>query len=149
MSTALFPYITDTVPFTSIVLHGSMDLFTEDINNASNPEENVLRMIEWGVYPSFFITMEDSTKLLYSDAEWVLASRYADWRDEIISVYGKVNDALHSVVGQDIVYHGALADGVMITSYANGVSVYVNYNSHGFTGDGITIAPMGYEVRYP
>ncbi|GHT94337.1 hypothetical protein FACS1894141_0800 [Spirochaetia bacterium] len=149
MSTALYPYITDTVPFTSLVLHGSMDLFTGDINNASNPEENLLRMIEWGVYPSFFITMEDSTKLLYSDAEWVLASRYDDWRDEIIGVYGKVNAALRSVVGQDIVYHGALADGVMITRYANGVSVYVNYNSQGFTGDGITIAPMGYEVRYP
>jgi hypothetical protein len=149
MSAALYPYITDTIPFTSIVLRGSMDLFTENLNNTANPEENLLRMIEWGVYPAYRITGEDANKLLYSDVSRMQASKYGDWREEIITVYHAVNAALKPVKGAAIADHAALAEGIMKTSYENGAAVYVNYTQAAWEGEGVLIPARGYKVRLP
>jgi hypothetical protein len=149
MRTALFPYITDTIPFTPLVLRGALDLFTQNLNNAANPEETLLRMIEWGVYPAYFITEEDANKLLYSDMGGFQSSRYLDWRGEIAGVYAAVNAALQPVLGLEMVNHEVLAAGVMKTSYENGAAVYVNYNSHAWEGAGLRLPPRRYEVRLP
>jgi hypothetical protein len=148
MSAALYPYITDTIPFTSLVLRGSLDLFTENLNNTANLDESLLRMIERGIYPSYLITLDDPNKLLYSDIS-LWSSKYGDWRDEILSVYKKVNAAIGPVRGAAIINHKALASGVMKTSYENGVAVYVNYNSLPWEGDGVKVPAQGYEVRRP
>jgi hypothetical protein len=115
MRTALFPYITDTIPFTALVLRGFVDLFTENLNNTANPQETLLRMIEWGVYPAYLITEEDADKLLYSDMQDFQSSKYTNWRAEILEVYAQVNKALKPVIGAPIGDHEALAEGVMKT----------------------------------
>jgi hypothetical protein len=45
-----------------------------------------------------------------------------------------------------MVGHENLMPGVARTDYANGISIYVNYNRQPVTVDGITIDARGYSV---
>jgi hypothetical protein len=146
MSATLYPYITDTVPFTSIVYSGRLNLFTDGLNNSGNPDEVLLKMIEWNVYPSFIVTKEPSSLLMYSDMYNVVSSQYDMWKDEIIETYRKVASALDNVIGATIESHETLAPGVVLVRYSNNVSIAVNYSSVPYHGKGIYIDAMDSEV---
>ena len=56
-------YESDTVPFLQIVLNGSADLFSAPVNTRGCSTDRLLRMVEYGVYPSFVVTSAESTEL--------------------------------------------------------------------------------------
>ncbi len=146
MRTTLYPYISDTVPFTSLLLHGTMDLVTEAYNDASDPDEMLLRMIEWGVSPHFNLTMKDTSLLLYTNYSWLVSSQYANWRDTIIDVYGKVNDALGGLNGQAMINHQVLVPGGVLTTYETGTRILINYTQNDYTYQQVTVSARSYEV---
>ena len=146
METSLFPYITDSVPFTAIVYHGSMDLFSQTLNTLGDSDVRKLKMVEWGVYPSFDLTYEDPDKLLYSGNWYLVSSRYSDWKDEILETYSFVEGALKYVTGETITDHRVLATGVVEVTYSNQVSIVVNYTDHAYENGSLHVAPGSYEV---
>ena len=149
MKASLFPYVTDTIPFTSLVLRGKAELFASNLNDASGTEEYLLRIIEWGLYPSCLITREYPKTLLYSDTNSILSSRYDVWKEDLLRVYAAANEALGAVEGRAINNHEVLDTGVMKTTYDNGVEVFVNYNQRPWAGDGITLPARGSVTRRP
>ena len=149
METSLFPYITDSVPFTSIVYHGSIDLFSQTLNTIGDPEVRKLKMVEWGIYPAFDLTYEDPDKLLYSDTWYLVSSQYSDWKNEILKTYSFVEGALKHVMGETITGHRVLEAGVVKVTYSNQVSIVVNYTEDIYTDGGLSIAPGSYEVIQP
>jgi len=146
METSLFPYITDSIPFTAIVYHGSMDLFSQTLNTLGDSDVRKLKMVEWGIYPSFDLTYEDPDKLLYSGNWYLVSSRYSDWKDEILETYAFVEGALKNVIGETITDHKVLATGVVEVTYSNQISIVVNYTDHAYTNGDLRIAPGSYEV---
>ncbi|MCL2126813.1 MAG: DUF5696 domain-containing protein [Treponema sp.] len=146
---SLFPYVTDTVPFASIVLRGPVDLFAFNLNDASSTEEYLLRVIEWGLYPSCLLTWEYPRELLYSDTFSIISSKYDVWKEDLLRVYNAANEALSAVKGSSIENHKVLETGVMKTTYDNGVEVYVNYNRRPWIGEGVTLPARGSFTRRP
>jgi|GEM_PF-2231257 len=146
MSASLYSYVTDSIPFTAIVLRGSMELFGNSLNNAPNPAEMSLRMTEWGVYPAFEITEAESSRMLYSNIWWLVSTQYTNWRQEITTTYAAANGSLKHVTGENITNHTAVAPGVMRTTYANGVQIYINYTPNVYRDGTVTVQPMGSEV---
>ena len=135
-----------SVPFLSIVLKGVMPVYSEYVNFEANKQEFFLKIVETGSYPSFYITKESSSELLYTNSSDVYSSEYAVYR-EIILEYARSLKALNEKVsGAFIVGHEIMENGVTVVTYDNGVKIYVNYSLADQTVDGITIGAMSYEV---
>lgn len=139
---------TDSVPFLQIVLKGSIDYYAPYANLGAYNQSNILRMIEYGAYPSFVLMAEENEKLMDTPLADYFSMHYEDWEEVLKEVYQEVNNALRYVEGSSMTGHRALARGIMETSYENGVRVYVNYTDDDYiTEHGITIPRGSYTVE--
>lgn len=138
-----FFYETDTVPFVPMVLHGVMDYFAPYANLNADPELDLLRMIEYGAYPSFIATKEPSWKLQNTPSSELFSTAYADWAPEIKRQYKLLNEALAPVRGKLMTGHEAVKHGVVKVSYEGGTDVWVNYTSTDYSRGGLTVPARG------
>ncbi|HET7615450.1 MAG TPA: DUF5696 domain-containing protein [Bacillales bacterium] len=146
MSSSHYMYETDTVPFLQIVYHGFVDYFADFSNFHANPHEKLLRMIEYGAYPSFYLTKEPSWKLQDTPSSRLFTSQYDNWKDEILLEYRKANQALRHVQNAMIEDRSVPAWGVVKVTYSNGYSVVVNYTGEEVKVNGETIKANGFKV---
>ncbi len=144
--TSSFIFEDESVPFLSLVLKGVIPVYSEYVNFEANKQEFFLKMVETGMYPSFYITKESSSDLIYTNSSDIYSSEYSSYRDTI-QEYDKALKELNSkLAGATINAHNILENGVTVTGYDNGVKVYVNYSSEAANVDGISVSPMSYEV---
>jgi len=95
--------------------------------------------VDYGIYPSYFLTYEATANMLNTRSAWIYTSSYAQWGDQIRRTYQWMNALLAPVRGQEIVARQKLDDGVFATTYANGRQIIVNYNDKPFVRSGITV----------
>ncbi len=122
-------YTTEVVPFLEIVFAGYIPMYAPVLNFSSDLEEDLLRQVDFGVYPSYFLSQEVTAKILNTESNWIYSSSYDQWGDEVKSTYQWLNALLAPVKGQAVVARERLAEGVSATTYANGYQIIVNYNS--------------------
>lgn len=146
MSTSNYSLISDNVPFLQIVLNGYMDLFIPELNFTAGSEDILLQMIDYGVYPSYYLTEEDSVKLINTNSNWLYTSKFEVWKDEINKQYNFINSALKNVKGQTIEERNILADGVVEVVYSNNVKIIINYNDSDYDMDGTIIKTKDFKV---
>lgn len=143
-----------SVPFVGMVLHGSKQYAGAPINMEGDVSEALLKAIENGADPYFILSYQNIT-LLKNDkdlSEYYSVS-YEIWRDQLIEVYHKLNDALASLQSSWIVGHSFL-DGkrvptateletlspddsrfdvalgsIVSVTYEDGTTFILNYNS--------------------
>lgn len=145
-----YAYVTDSIPFVELVLAGSAELFSSYVNYVSDYGLFALRLIEYGVEPSFLLTMAPTTDLRYTNSQFIYTSEYALWKDVIVEMGTKVSSALDSVAGAKMVSHRYVASGVSETVWDNGVSVYVNYNETSFAlSPDLSVPENGFRVVMP
>lgn len=149
ISSSMYVYTSDEVPFLTSVLKGSMKIYSEYVNFEANQTEFFLKLIETGVYPSYLLTFESPTVLQYTNSSWNYSSDYKQYM-EVISEF---NDALKAVnektSGAYIVNHEKNYDGetdLTKVTYSNGVVVYVNFSEDTVSADGTTIDGLSYKV---
>lgn len=126
-------FTTETVPFLPILLSGHIPYFGEALNFSSNLSEDLLRHVEYGVYPSYFLTQESTSNLLNTRSSWIYTSSYAQWGSQVQRSYAWMNALLAPVRGQPIIAHQKLTQDVSLTTYANGRQILVNYGDQPFT----------------
>ena len=146
LASSQYLFETDTVPFLQIVLSGSMELFGTPLNTGTYSSERLLRMVEYGISPSFTVTECPSEDLYKTTQEDYFSTNFDDWESFIREAYATVEEALQPVRGQAMVSHRALSDGFIQVTYENGVKVYVNYTGESMTDGGVTVEPFGYRV---
>lgn len=146
MRSTQFMYSTDTVPFLQIVLHGYVEYYAPHANFNANPREDMLRMIEYGAYPSFYLTHEPSWKLKETPSISLFTSKFDDWKDRIAETYELANRALASVQDAEIVDRTVPEYGVVEVKYSNGVTILVNYTSKDVTYGGLTAKAQDFAV---
>ena len=144
--TSSYMYEDESVPFMSIVLKGILPVYSEYVNFEANKQEFFLKMVETGTCPSFYITKESSSDLVYTNSNDIYSSQYEVFRDTMIS-YGKELSAVWGKVeGALIVGHEIRDNSVTVVTYDNGVKIYVNYGSQAADADGYVIDGMSYKV---
>ena len=136
---------TDTVPFLQLVLYGTMELYSNYANFNITLYNDILRMIDYNVYPSFVLTKEPSYKLIDTNSFLFYSTQFSFYEEEIPSVYNEVNNALHNVIGLEWINRIVLEDGVIMNEYSGGVSIIINYNDTDYNGV-INVSPNSYEV---
>ena len=148
MSNSQYIYETDTVPFLQMVLRGSVEYYAPYSNLGFYSNASILKMIEYGAYPSFMVMGADNFSISDTPLENYFSLNFKDWEDKIYHVYGQVNEALSKVKGAAFVSHQTEGEGVYCTTYDNGVQIYVNYNNEDYvTEKGVTVPAGGYTVE--
>ncbi len=133
-------YVNETVPFLQIVLSGYVPYYGPALNFSSNLQNDLLKMADYGVYPSFFLTYGPTSNILNTLSNWIYTSQYTQWGPEAERTYAWLNGLLGPVKGQPITARERLSEQVTATTYANGKRVVVNYGDKPFTAGGVTIA---------
>jgi hypothetical protein len=140
-------YTTDMVPFLQIVLAGYIPYYGPALNFSSNYREDLLRQVDFGVYPSYFLTQEPTARILDTPSNWIYSSSYQQWGQEIQQTYQWMDSLLAPVRGQEIVARDVLQPGVVATTYANGVQILVNYNEAPYSVGDVTVGAQDAVVR--
>lgn len=141
-----YMYLDENVPFLSMVLKGVVPMYSEYVNFEANKTEYFLKMVESGVYPSFYLTYENSSSLIYTNSNDLYSTEFETYK-ETVEEYDKELRAVAEQVGDaNISKHEILDNGVTKVTYSNGVVIYVNYSDSIATVDGVTIQAMSYEV---
>lgn len=141
-----YMYVNEEVPFLSMVLKGILPMYSDYVNFEANKTEFFLQMVESGVYPSFYLTYENSSKLIYTNSSDLYSTEYGTYKDTVIAYDEALREVAASVEGAYITKHEKLDNGVTRVSYDNGVVIYVNYSENNVTVDGYSIDAMSYKV---
>ena len=131
--------VTDTdIPFYQLVTHGAVAMYSEPLNEVGNLDDALLRMAEYGIYPSWRLIARDPALLQGTDgADWYAMSLGA-WREDVIKVSRRM-ESLNPYAVMRMVGHERLDKDLSVTTYENGDRVLVN---HGYTDAVILDVPV-------
>ena len=141
-----YMYLDEEVPFFSMVLKGSIPMYSEYVNFEANKTEFMLQMVESGVYPSFYLTYEDSSDLIYTNSNDLYSTKYSTYKETVVEYDGLFRELAAKTQGAMISDHEKVAADVNKVTYDNGVVIYVNYNEQAVSVDGVDIEGMSYKV---
>jgi hypothetical protein len=137
----------EAIPFYSMAVSGLIPAYSEPINLMGNTRAYLLKLIETGTLPAYRYIARDGSLLIGTDYEGLYSGNLALWYDDMLAHYEELNAALTPVVGQPIVEHEKLAEGVYRTTFGNGIAAVVNYTGEAVTVERETIDPYGYLIR--
>lgn len=146
MTSSGYLYLDQDIPFLSMVLKGVIPMYSEYVNFEANKTENFLNMVEYGTYPSFYVSMESSSDLIYTNSNNLYSLEFSSYA-ETIEEYDAALRQLAQITGSaNIIGHEILTEGVAQVTYSNGVVIYVNYNETDYTDGNVTVAALSYLV---
>jgi len=149
MTSSNFRIYTDTVPFMAELFHGTIEAFAPFANFIANQRLALLKMIDYGLYPSYILTNESAYKLQDTELRQIYSSSYGIWKDKIQTDYQFLNNALSVVYDASITSREVITTGVYKNSYSNGVILYVNYTNQSYVDSRNVISPNNYLVVMP
>lgn len=117
------------VPFYQAALSGIVQYTVPSVNLNENPKMLVLKALETGSLLKFSLIGEDPVILKGTDKEALGASGWERSKTlckEILAVYG---EDIRKVAGQKMLSHEELGDETYRTTFANGVTVTVDYKN--------------------
>lgn len=130
MQHSQFAFETDTVPFVQIVMSGCVEYYAPHINFGTNNIDDLLKIIDYGAYPSYILTEQYSSELAATNLNYIYSSQYSDWRDRIADTYKYINNILSKVKGKAIEKRIIPEDGIVIVEYEGGTTIVVNYTNN-------------------
>jgi len=129
-----------------MVLKGSIPMYSDYVNFQANKNEFKLQMIEAGIYPSFYLTYEDSADLIYTNSSDLYSTKYDTYRDTVIAYDTEFKEIADATEGAFILRHDKVSAGVNKVTYDNGVVIYVNYTDKAVTADDVTVDALSAKV---
>lgn len=134
------------IPFYPLVIRGSIGYAGTPYNlsSSTNARQYILQCLEYGSHISFEWIYKPNEVMKDTDYSQLYAVYYGQWMDQATGMYQEVNEVLKKVIGQPIMSHQRLAEGVYKTVYRNNIYVMVNYNSSPVTVDGKTVGAESY-----
>ena len=131
---------TDTVPFLQMVLHNTMEVYAPYANFSFYTQRDILRMIDYNVFPSFVVTHSPAHYLGNTNSLNFYSTEYAIYREIILNVYQQMSPILSRVMHLEWINRTVLANGVILNTYAGGVEVLINYTDLPFNHRGVDVA---------
>lgn len=145
-------YASEAVPFLGMVLHGYIEYTGTAINLDGDFGYSVLKCIENGASPYFILSYTDedvdNTSELKSFKEFskYYSIKYNIWKNDLISTYTELNDALRDVKECTLSGHAYIDENVVKVEYSNGKTFVLNYGTKDYDYEGKTIEPLGFIV---
>jgi len=136
-----FMITSDTVPFLQLVLHNTMEVYAPWANFSFHTQQDILRMIDYNVFPSFVLTYSPAHYLANTNSLNFFSTEFSIYRDSIIAMYSQMSPILSQVRNLEWTNREVLENGVILNTYSGGVEVLINYTSAPFIHRGVTVPP--------
>ena len=134
---------TDTVPFLQLVLRDSMTMYASYSNFFFFAKGDMLRMIDYNVYPSFVVTEQASHLLQSTNSADFYSTEYGKHKALIVEIYETVAPVLSKVADYKWADRNVIGPGVVVNRYEKeGETAYVviNYTNNAANFNGHTVA---------
>lgn len=139
LSNSGYVFASRSAPFLPIVLAGRVPAYGPALNFSSDIQADLLRLVDYGVYPSYFLSQGATAEIINTRSAWIYSSSYAQWEDEIRRAYAWLAARLGPVRGQAVVARQTLAPGVVAITYTSNVRLVVNHTEQPFSRDGLEV----------
>lgn len=137
---------TDTVPFLQMVLNNTMEVYANYSNFSFYTQQDILRMIDYNVYPSFILTHDPAYELISTNSSNFYSTEFRLYEELIHNVYHQMNRAYEEVLGADWIDREVMIPGVILNTYSNGVRIVINYTEDLIYVDDKVVTAMSYRV---
>ncbi|MBU1020951.1 MAG: hypothetical protein KJ847_07010, partial [Firmicutes bacterium] len=112
----------------------------------SDETTSLLRMVEFGVFPSYVLTGSSPYALKTTNSSNVYISEYSILSRRISDYYNLINYGLTATIGKEMTDHTFLAEGVSLVEYDNSTQIIINYNNVDVVVDSVIVPSQGYVV---
>ena len=121
---------TDAVPFLQLVINNNMEMYAPYSNFSFYTTQDILRMIDFNLAPSFVLTHSPSFALSLTNSRRFFSTEYNEYRELIRSIHSKVNAALSPVRHAQWIDRHVIENGVIMNVYDNNHVVVINYTQN-------------------
>ncbi|MFC5464117.1 DUF5696 domain-containing protein [Lederbergia graminis] len=146
MASSELIFVDATIPLIPLILSGYKDMYSPYMNFATDDDQSILKLIEYGIYPSFVLTGESTYKLKDTASGDVYISELEYLSDRMDTYYNVVNDALKQVAGSEMVNHEIVEPGIIKVTYSNGREILMNYNNRDYSNGEVQIKAKGFVI---
>lgn len=136
-----------SVPFLQMVIGNYSTYNSEPINLKENLRYELLNCIESGTTPTFLLSYDNTSILKNTFYTSYFSVDYKILESDILESYEYVENVFSKTGGTALTSHKIIANNVTVSTYDNGVSVYVNKSGNDFIAEGITIPAMDYVIK--
>lgn len=138
-------FFTYDVPFAQMVVSKFATYSSTPLNEVSTDEKVLLKMLEYGCYPSYRVMAADITELNNTYMQGDSICNFDNYFDDIIDLNEKFK-SFNETANGGLVSHKKIASGVYMSVYGNGVKVLFNYNKASVSYEGITVEALSYSI---
>ncbi len=137
---------TENIPFYAMVFKGYIPMTSESINTAADTKRTILGAVEGGIGLNYTLISNWDNSLIDALYPNFYSTVYSGVKDSMLNTYNDLADYYDSINGAKITSNEILAEGVHSTTFDNGVTVYVNYNTSAADTSAGKIPALGYIV---
>lgn len=139
--------IDEKVPFYQMAIHGIKNYTGEAINLAGDYQSALLECAEYGAGLNFTFMKTDTMVLQDSNFSCYSSAGYDPWKAQTIAMINRYQREMAGLNAIEMTNHEKLSDGVSVTVYADGTSVYVNYTEADYNAGEFVVPARDYLVK--
>lgn len=138
-----YSVLSKEIPFYALVFQGYKGLTSQPINTSINVREAYLKAVSTGATLQFTLCDELHDSIQFEQNTAYITGVYGEWKDDIAAMVQESAE-LHSKVGAQSIAYYSIDNGLSITMFEDGTTVYVNYTNEPMESDLGTIPAMGF-----
>ncbi|HRX45228.1 MAG TPA: DUF5696 domain-containing protein, partial [Acholeplasmataceae bacterium] len=127
-------------------LNQTMEVYAVYANFSFYTEQDMLRMIDYNVYPSFILTHDPAFELISTNSSNFYSTEFALYEELIHDMYDMMNEAYEDVLNARWVDREIVQPGVIVNTYDNGVQIVINYTDEMVYVDTHAVTAQSYRV---
>ncbi len=129
------------VPFVQSVLHGCVNYTTDSLNSYNDYELALLEAVSTGSTPKYTVSYKFDRDVMNTEYDFLYYTDWSNWKDKILSDIADI-DKLYNTISEAYIIGYTNTGDVSVTSYSNGINVYVNYTEKDIAVGDITIPAL-------
>lgn len=137
----------ETVPFYQLVMSGLCTMTSEPINLCANPDDMLLYALATGVIPRYKLVTGDEQLVLNTDSNYLYSSASHTWVPQIIESIEQMMEVRKDLNGARMQKFYRPLENFTISTFDNGMVLYINYAYEDKNFEGLTIPARGYIWR--
>ena len=147
MYSSAYDIFESEIPFYQIVLHGYIGMTGNPMVQSTDIDIMYLKCVEAGIELLWNGIYEDSAQLSTTNYDDLYGSTYTLWIKDAAERYQKYQPLLKKIYDAQIVNHDEILDDVTVTTYSNGIKVYVNFTDEDVEINGVKVAAKNFEYK--
>lgn len=138
----------ESVPFYSLALNGLAECVAPPLNSSNVGDHALLYTVASGSGLCYSLIYEDASMLLDTPLSGLSGASFETFGQEAADRYNQLAE-VYALVGDSRMYsHEYVGDGLSVTTYENGVNIYVNFGqSAAVLPDGTELAAESFAAR--